>query len=126
MLLLINYNKISYFSFFQNVATSTLLVLAFGINVFHSSAYQAVPCGINGFGRIGRLVARIMIKSPECDLKLINSGASADYMAYQFKYDSVHGKYKGIVEADGSNLIIDGKVKTYEFLFFRSLLDVHP
>jgi len=51
-----------------------------------------------------------MIKSPVCDLKLINSGASADYMAYQFKYDSVHGKYKGIVEADGSNLIIDGKI----------------
>ncbi len=44
-----------------------------------------VPCGINGFGRIGRLVARIMIKSKDTELRLINSGASTDYMAYQFK-----------------------------------------
>ena len=41
---------------------------------------SAVPCGINGFGRIGRLVARIMVKSPSTELKLVNSGAAADYM----------------------------------------------
>jgi len=71
-------------------------------------AQMAVPCGINGFGRIGRLVARIMVKNPETELKLINSGASADYMAYQFKYDSIHGRYDGTVEVDGDSLIIDG------------------
>ena len=71
---------------------------------------MAVPCGINGFGRIGRLVARIMLKNPETDLMLINSGASAEYMAYQFKYDSIHGKYDGIVEIDNDTLIIDGQV----------------
>merc|ERR1719408_1145600 len=69
---------------------------------------EAVPCGINGFGRIGRLVARIMCDSPETDLKLINSGASAEYMAYQFKYDTIHGKYAGTVEVDGDSLVIDG------------------
>lgn len=42
-----------------------------------------VDCGINGFGRIGRLVARSMIKNPETDLKLINTGAAPEYMAYQ-------------------------------------------
>jgi glyceraldehyde 3-phosphate dehydrogenase len=68
-----------------------------------------VPCGINGFGRIGRLVARIMVKNPATELKLINSGADADYMAYQFKYDSVHGKFDGSVEVDGDALVIDGK-----------------
>mmetsp|Transcript_54776 Transcript_54776/g.108699 ORF Transcript_54776/g.108699 Transcript_54776/m.108699 type:complete len:349 (+) Transcript_54776:329-1375(+) len=68
----------------------------------------AVPCGINGFGRIGRLVARIMVKNPETELKLINSGASAEYMAYQFKYDSIHGKWAGTVEVDGDSLVIDG------------------
>jgi hypothetical protein len=62
---------------------------------------MAVPVGINGFGRIGRLVARIMCKSPETDLKLINSGASCEYMAYQMKYDSIHGRYDGTIEADG-------------------------
>merc|ERR1740138_444964 len=73
------------------------------------SVQMAVPCGINGFGRIGRLVARIMLKNPETDLKLINSGASAEYMAYQFKYDSIHGKYDGTVEVDGDSLVIDGQ-----------------
>lgn len=67
-----------------------------------------IPTAINGFGRIGRLVARVMLKHPFIDLKLINSGASAEYMAYQFKYDSVHGPYDGTVEVDGDALIIDG------------------
>merc|ERR1712031_125976 len=48
------------------------------------------------------------IKNPETDLLLINSGASADYMAYQFKYDSIHGRYDGTVEVDGDSLVIDG------------------
>jgi len=74
------------------------------------TSMSAVPCGINGFGRIGRLVARIMVKSPDTTLNLINSGAAADYMAYQFKYDSIHGRFKGLVEVEGDNLIIDGQV----------------
>ena len=82
--------------------SAVVLALCLGV----SSAL--VPCGINGFGRIGRLVARIMIKNPETELKLINSGASAEYMAYQFKYDSIHGKYDGTVEVDGDSLVIDG------------------
>jgi len=74
---------------------------------------MAVPMGINGFGRIGRLVARIISKDPNCDLKLINTGASAEYMAYQMKYDTIHGKYPGTIDADGDNLVIDGvKVPT--------------
>ena len=74
---------------------------------------MAVPMGINGFGRIGRLVCRIMAKDPNCDLKLINTGAAPEYMAYQLKYDSIHGRYPGTVEVDGENLVIDGvKVAT--------------
>ena len=69
---------------------------------------MVTPMGINGFGRIGRLVARIMCKSPESDLKLINTGASCEYMAYQMKYDSIHGRYDGTIEADGDFLIVDG------------------
>ena len=69
---------------------------------------DAVPCGINGFGRIGRLVARSMIKNPETNLITINTGAAANYMAYQLKYDSVHGKYDGTIEVDGDKLIVDG------------------
>mmetsp|Transcript_12044 Transcript_12044/g.44700 ORF Transcript_12044/g.44700 Transcript_12044/m.44700 type:complete len:380 (-) Transcript_12044:188-1327(-) len=74
---------------------------------------EAVPCGINGFGRIGRLVARAMIKNPETNLICINTGAAANYMAYQMKWDSVHGKYDGTIEVDGDTLIVDGqKVET--------------
>ena len=73
-----------------------------------SVVQMATPMGINGFGRIGRLVARIMCKSPESDLKLINTGASCEYMAYQMKYDSIHGRYDGTIEADGDFLIVDG------------------
>lgn len=46
---------------------------------------MAVDTGINGFGRIGRLVARSMIKNPETNLKLINTGAAPEYMAYQVR-----------------------------------------
>ncbi|EKX53527.1 GAPDH, chloroplast-targeted [Guillardia theta CCMP2712] len=67
-----------------------------------------VNCGINGFGRIGRLVARIMIEDPECKLLHINAGsATPDYMAYQFKYDSIHGRFKGKVVVDGDDLVIN-------------------
>jgi len=66
-------------------------------------------CGINGFGRIGRLVARIMAEDPRTDLLAINTGAEAKYMAYQFKYDTVHGIWKGGLEVDGDSLIINGK-----------------
>ena len=69
---------------------------------------MAVAGGINGFGRIGRLVARIMCKSDAIDLKLVNSGASNEYMAYQFKYDTIHGRFDGTVEVDGDSLVIDG------------------
>ncbi|CAM9278521.1 unnamed protein product [Discosporangium mesarthrocarpum] len=70
---------------------------------------MAVKAGINGFGRIGRLVTRIMVDRDDMDLRVINTGASPDYMAYQFKYDSVHKKFKGSVEVDGMDLIINGK-----------------
>merc|ERR1712022_83918 len=71
---------------------------------------EPVPCGINGFGRIGRLVARIMAKDPETKLIHVNAGsATPDYMAYQFKYDSIHGRYNGEVVVDGDDLIIDGQ-----------------
>jgi len=69
--------------------------------------------GINGFGRIGRLVARIMIDDPNSNLLAINTGAGADYMAYQFKYDTIHGRWGGSLEVDGDDMIINGqRVKT--------------
>jgi glyceraldehyde 3-phosphate dehydrogenase len=66
---------------------------------------------INGFGRIGRLVARAVLARPESGLELvaINDLADAKSNALLFKRDSVHGQYPGSVVADGNDLIIDGK-----------------
>merc|ERR1712084_13612 len=58
---------------------------------------------------IGRLVTRIMQEDDECDLKAINAGsATPDYMAYQYKYDTIHGIAKGPVEVDGDYLVLNG------------------
>eukprot|EP00435_Cladocopium_sp_Y103_P032954 s2555_g8.t1 len=62
-------------------------------------AVKAVGVGINGFGRIGRQVARIAMKDPETELKLINASYDSDYLAYMMKYDTIHGKYDGTGDA---------------------------
>ena len=65
---------------------------------------------INGFGRIGRLVARALLeRGSELELVSINDLADAKSNAWLFSRDSVHGKYAGTVEAQGSDLVIDGK-----------------
>jgi len=66
---------------------------------------------INGFGRIGRLVARAILERPDCGLELvtINDLADAKSNAWLFSRDSVHGKYPGTVSADGEDLVVDGK-----------------
>ncbi|WNO54995.1 type I glyceraldehyde-3-phosphate dehydrogenase [Stakelama saccharophila] len=66
---------------------------------------------INGFGRIGRLVARAILERPDCGLELvtINDLADAKSNAWLFERDSVHGRYPGKVEVDGNDIVIDGK-----------------
>jgi glyceraldehyde 3-phosphate dehydrogenase len=72
---------------------------------------MAVKVAINGFGRIGRLVARAILERPDCGLELvaINDLADAKSNAMLFKRDSVHGAYPGTVTAEGNDLVIDGK-----------------
>ena len=66
---------------------------------------------INGFGRIGRLVARAILERPDSGLELVsvNDLADAKANAWLFERDSVHGKYPGKVETDGNDIIVDGK-----------------
>lgn len=66
--------------------------------------------GINGFGRIGRLVARIAMEHPEIQLVGVNDLVPADNLAYLFKYDSTHGLYKGSVEAQGEAIKINDEL----------------
>ncbi len=65
--------------------------------------------GINGFGRIGRLVFRSAMKQNDVEIVGINDLLEIDHLAYLLKYDSVHGAYNGSVEVNGNNLIVDGK-----------------
>ncbi|MFO7897558.1 MAG: type I glyceraldehyde-3-phosphate dehydrogenase [Planctomycetota bacterium] len=70
---------------------------------------MAIKVGINGFGRIGRLVLRaIKQNGAEVEVVQINDLAGADDLAHLLKYDSVHGKYPGEVAVDGENLVVDG------------------
>ena len=66
---------------------------------------------INGFGRIGRLVARAILERPDCGLELvaINDLADAKSNAWLFKRDSVHGAFPGEVTTDGNNIVVNGK-----------------
>lgn len=70
---------------------------------------STVKIGINGFGRIGRLVTRIAMDYPEVEIVGINDLVSPDNLAYLFKYDSTHGTFKGTVEAKDGGLVINGK-----------------
>jgi glyceraldehyde 3-phosphate dehydrogenase len=66
--------------------------------------------GINGFGRIGRLVFRAAMGNPDVEVVAVNDPfMDLEYMVYMLKYDSVHGGYKGTVEAGNGALIVDGK-----------------
>ena len=64
---------------------------------------------INGFGRIGRLVLRVGLQDPNLEFVAINDLVTPDNLAYLFKYDSTHGKFKGTVEHDAENIINNGK-----------------
>jgi len=71
---------------------------------------MGVKVGINGFGRIGRIVLRNAIIHDEIDVVAVNDPfIDLEYMVYMFKYDSTHGRYKGIVEHKDGKLIVEGR-----------------
>src|SRR3990172_3387016 len=71
---------------------------------------MTIRVGINGFGRIGRMVFRAAAKDfPDIEIVAINDLLEPDYLAYMLKHDSVHGPFKGDVKVEGSNLVVNGK-----------------
>ncbi|MFO1339632.1 MAG: type I glyceraldehyde-3-phosphate dehydrogenase [Burkholderiaceae bacterium] len=72
---------------------------------------MTIKIGINGFGRIGRMVFRAAVQNFANDIEVvgINDLLEPDYLAYMLKYDSVHGRFKGEVSVDGHTLIVNGK-----------------
>ncbi|HER34085.1 MAG TPA: type I glyceraldehyde-3-phosphate dehydrogenase [Halothiobacillaceae bacterium] len=83
---------------------------------------MATKVAINGFGRIGRAVARILIERGKMDLVAINDLADAKSLAHLFKYDTVMGPWKGTVEVKDGNLVINGK--TIKVLAVKSPADL--
>ena len=69
-----------------------------------------IKVGINGFGRIGRMVFRAAVQNFASDIQIvgINDLLDPDYLAYMLKYDSVHGQFKGDVKVDGNTMIVNG------------------
>ncbi len=65
--------------------------------------------GINGFGRIGRLVFRIAAEKDDVEVVAINDLLDVEHLAYLLKYDSVHGKFNGTVEVKDGHLVVNGK-----------------
>lgn len=70
---------------------------------------STIKVGINGFGRIGRLVFRAMTERSNIEVVGINDLINAEYMAYMLKYDSVHGIFPGEVSVEGNDLVVNGK-----------------
>ncbi len=71
---------------------------------------MSIKLGINGFGRIGRMVFRAAIENfKDIEVVGINDLLEPDYLAYMLKYDSVHGRFKGDVSVDGTTLVVNGK-----------------
>ncbi|HEY8540001.1 MAG TPA: type I glyceraldehyde-3-phosphate dehydrogenase [Steroidobacteraceae bacterium] len=71
---------------------------------------MSIKVGINGFGRIGRMVFRAAMQDfPDIEIVGINDLLDPDYLAYMLTYDSVHGRFKGTVAVDGNTLIANGK-----------------
>jgi glyceraldehyde 3-phosphate dehydrogenase len=72
---------------------------------------MTIKIGINGFGRIGRMVFRAAVQNFANDIEVvgINDLLEPDYLAYMLKYDSVHGRFKGEVSVDGNTLVVNGK-----------------
>ena len=69
-----------------------------------------VKIGINGFGRIGRIAFRIASERSDLEVVGINDLLDVEHLAYLLKYDSVHGKFKGSIEVNDGNLVVNGNV----------------
>ena len=79
---------------------------------------MGIKVGINGFGRIGRMVFRAGLKNPNIEFVAVNDPfMTPDYMAYMLKYDTMHGRYDGTIEYDDNSITVDGK----KVLFFAEM-----
>jgi len=77
--------------------------------IFRRNIKMSIKIGINGFGRIGRMVFRASVNHPEIEVVGINDLCPADYLAYMLKYDTMHGQFEGTIDYTDSSIIVNGK-----------------
>lgn len=84
-----------------------------------------VKLGINGFGRIGRMVFRAAVENFANDIEVvgINDLLDPEYLAYMLKFDSVHGAFKGEVSVEGNTLVVNGKKFVSPLRWIRQTLN---
>lgn len=70
---------------------------------------MSIKVGINGFGRIGRMVLRCSLQHPEIEIVGINDLCPADYLAYMLKYDTMHGRFRADVSSNDKGIIVNGR-----------------
>ena len=70
---------------------------------------MSIKVGINGFGRIGRMVLRCSLQHPEIEIVGINDLCPADYLAYMLKYDTMHGRFQADVSSNDKGIIVNGR-----------------
>ena len=68
-----------------------------------------IKVGINGFGRIGRLVFRVAMTRNDIEIVGINDLIDVNYMAYMLKYDTIHGRFAGNIEVQDGKLVVNGQ-----------------
>lgn len=96
-----------------NLKKKILLLLNVLLLINRTSSLQlfimSIKVGINGFGRIGRVVFRAAMNRPNIEIVGINDLLDAEYMAYMLKFDSTHGRFEGTVEVQDGQLVVNGK-----------------
>ena len=70
---------------------------------------MSIKVGINGFGRIGRMVFRASLNHPEIEIVGINDLCPADYLAYMLKYDTMHGRFAADVKSNDYGIVVNGR-----------------
>merc|ERR1712142_170771 len=91
------------------LSLSSVAVVA-GEELLTRNNKMVLKVGINGFGRIGRLVCRAAFEHPDIEVVAVNDPfIDLEYMVYMFKYDSTHGRFKGTVEISNGKLVVNGK-----------------
>src|SRR5574344_31095 len=98
-------------NFCQSVYAKCGVSVIIGNQNVHLNLIKMVKLGINGFGRIGRMVFRAAVENFSKDIEVvgINDLLDPDYLAYMLKYDSVHGKFDHDIKIDGNTMTVDGK-----------------